>query len=341
MNLTLNRGLGVLLIVMGFGGASKAATLEAYTVRDWDITAFSDDQTKKFSHCAMGANYKNGVRLIFSIDRSKNWFMALANDNWRLTEGERYNFNIQLDGMQGRHWMGQAIDGTTLLVPLADSASLFEAFSAARLLTINAANGTYRFSLDNSRAALDAVAACTLRHLQAENTNPFGTPGNPFERAPSGPAASDDAAYYSEAAIVMTNTLSAIGATGYRLVPVEELRKAFKGNHAVWVGAGAAGSLRILPKATSVSDVAAELLASSSSDCDGRFMSGKSAAGKALKVVAVCDAKTGKMANYQYIVSPRPQGGLFLFAVVALDENANSANSASKVGDLILASLEK
>jgi hypothetical protein len=310
-------------------------------IRDWEIWAFSEDKTAKFSHCAVGANYKNGVRLIFSIDRSKNWSMGLANQNWRLTPGTRYNFDIQLDGIQGRHWFGEAVGQTLLRVPLADSASLFEAFSAARLLTVNAANGTYRFSLDNSRIALDAVAACALRHLQAENVNPFGPPSNPFERAPSGPAASDDGAFYSEAAVVMTNTLSAIGVTGYRLLSVEELKKQFKDNHAVWIGAGAAGSLRILPDVTSVSDAAADLLAASSSDCDGRFMSGKNAAGKAIKIMAVCDTKSGKMLNDQYIVSPRPQGGVFIFGVFAIHDDANSANAASKVGDLMLASLEK
>jgi hypothetical protein len=341
MNWALRKGLGVLLFIVGLGEASHAALIESYAVRDWDIGAYSDDQTKEFSHCAMSASYKNGILLIFSIDRSKNWFMGLANDNWRLTEGERYDFDIQLDGAQGKRWFGDAVNPKMLLVPLADSAALFELFSAANILTVNAANGTYRFSLSNSRIALQAVAECTARHLAASVQNPFAK-GNPFERAPRSPGSGrDDGAYYSEGAVVMTNVLSSIGATGYRLAALEELRKDFKGYHAVWIGKGAAGSLKILPDAASIPDIGADLLAASATSCDGKLASGKTSAGKALKIVAVCDANSGKILNYQYIVAPRPQGGSFLFSIVALEDDAASVNSASKVGDLMLASLQK
>jgi hypothetical protein len=162
---------------MALAGSARAEIIESYMVRDWVIGAYTDDDTKEFSHCAMRASYKNGVILVFIINRDRRWFMNLANEVWNLTEGRKYSFDIDLDGRTGESWVGVAISQNVLSVPLANQASLFELFSAAHLLTIRAANGTYRFDLANSRVGLEAVAACTARYLEA----------NPFAGAPKGP----------------------------------------------------------------------------------------------------------------------------------------------------------
>ena len=207
------KALSLCILAAVLLGTARADTIESYTVRDWNITAHSNDETKAFSHCAMSADYKNGIVLIFGINRQKEWFMGLANGNWELTEGQKYNFNIEIDGSRGTSWFGIAVTPKALRVPLADHASLFERFSAGKLLTIQAMSGTFRFDLSNSRLGLEAVAQCTARHIARENTNPFQN--NPFARVPKGPGwRPSDEQYYSEAAIVMTNMLSAIGSTG-------------------------------------------------------------------------------------------------------------------------------
>jgi hypothetical protein len=340
MNWVLRTGLGALLTLLWIS-CSQAASIESYMVRDWEIGAYSDDKTKEFSHCGMAASYKNGIVLLFTIDSSKNWYMGLANSNWRLTPGERYHFDISLDNAYGKSWFGDAIDSTLLRVPLADSAALFEQFSASHLLTIRAVNSTYRFSLEGSRVALEAVAACTNRHLAAANRNPFVTV-QPFKKAPEKtPGSSGDEAYYSEGAIVMTNTLSAIGATGYRMAPVETLRKDFGGLHAVWVSSEAAGSLRVAPEARSLPALAASILASLSEDCNGKFASGKNAEGSSLEIIGVCQQTNGKESTYQYVIAPRASGGAYVFSVFALDQEKSSIASAKKLSDLILASSKK
>jgi hypothetical protein len=331
----------LLCCLAAFVGAARAETVETYTVRDWGISAHRDDRTKAFSHCAMSADYKNGVILIFGVSRDKEWFMGLANQNWELTEGNRYNFDIELDGARGNRWYGVAVSANAIRVPLADSASLFERFSAAKLLTIRAASSTFRFDLANSRVALEAVVACSARYLAKENTNPFQN--NPFARAPKAPGSKvNDEQFYSEAAIVMTNMLSEIGSVGHRLLPVQTLRDEFKGYHAIWVGNGAAGSLKILPQSPPLEEVGSLLLSQSAQECDGRFASGKSSVeDKAVKIAAVCEDKKGKVSNYSYIVAQRDGGGAYLFSVVALEQSADSAKEAARVGDLIVASARK
>lgn len=337
MNWAARKVLFIILASLGFFGASNAAVLESYMVRDWNLYAYSDDTTNEFTHCAMAASYKNGIVLIFLIDRSKDWYMALANENWNLTPGKRYNFDIMLDGVKGSNWFGVAVNANMLRVPLADSAALFEQFSRAIMMTINAANETYRFKLDNSRVALAEVAACTARYLASTPASR----SNPFERAPKVPAAGESDAFYSEGTAVMTKMLAAIRSSGYRLLTLEDLKKSFRGYHAVWVGTGAAGSLKVLPTTTSAAELATQLLASASADCKGKFDSGKSVQGQALKIATICEDKTGKVLNDHYIIIPRAAGGFYLFSVVATDQDEASINRAARVGDLMLASARK
>jgi hypothetical protein len=342
---SIRRVLAVIVSGFGFLAAANAATMEAYNVRDWEVGAYSDDKSNEFSHCAMAAGYRNGVMLIFLIDRSEHWYMGLANANWRLTPGEKYNFDIWLDGSRGRNWFGVAVEPTVLRVPLADSAALFEQFSRSQLLTVNAANGIYRFSLDNSRIGLAAVLACTERHLMASSGNPF-VRSNPFRNggaANQQVAAAANPALYSEAAVMMTNTLSSIGISGYKLLPVETVQKEFSGDHAVWFAKGTGGSLRILAEAQSTASVAAAVMAASAQDCDGKFATGKTEAGQALKIEAVCEDKKGTLTTLHHIVTPRPGGGVYVFTVVGLEQDnvAADTGTVAKVGDMILASAKK
>ncbi len=159
------RALAVAIAACGFCGVSHARVIESYSVSGWNIDAHASDKTNAFSHCVMYASYRNGVSLFFSITRSKNWYMGLASRSWKLTTGDTYKFDISLDGAQGTNWTGEAITSSALRVPLEDSASLFERFSRARMLTIRTSNGAFRFKLNNSGVALEEVAACTNRHL--------------------------------------------------------------------------------------------------------------------------------------------------------------------------------
>lgn len=330
-----------LLMAAAYYGSVRADEIESYRVRDWNIGAYSNDETKEFSHCAMGADYKNGISLLFAINREKQWFMVLANENWDLNEGDKYNFDIDLDGSKGTRWFGVAVNSHLLRVPLADSASLFELFSASQMMTIRAMSATFRFDLTNSRIGLEAVSECARRHIAKENSNPFNN--NPFARAPKGPKSkASDEQLYSEGAIVMTNMLSEIGSVGHRLAPVQKLREDYKGYHAVWTGEGAAGTLRIVPDAAGVSQTAAVVLASSSEECDGKFASAKSVVeDKAVKIDAICQDKKDKVSRYNHVVIRRPEGGVYLFSVVALNEEEKSVKSAARAGDLILASVKK
>ncbi len=339
MRWLMRRAGGVLVVIAAlFASAAQASVkLESFTVRDWTVSAYGDEKTKEFTHCAMIAQYNSGIYLIFAIRADGQWYMNLANDNWSLVEGNRYSFDIDLDGATGRSWEGEAISPNILTVPLPGRKELLELFSAANRLTIRTVSTTMSFNLVGSRAGLDAVVDCTRRHIAFRSSNPFA----PTAQRPRGSGSESDETYYSEGAIVMTNMLSSIGVSGQQLVSVKDLREKFQGLHAVWFAGGAAGGLRIAPDASSVADLGTEILASAAQACNGKFASGRKIEGDALSITAICEDKEGKFSNANYIVLTRANGGAYLFSVFALEQNENSAKEAARFGDLIAAAARK
>jgi hypothetical protein len=338
MRITLLRLAFTIVTVLGFIRGTAAAILENSMVRDWAVSAYSNDATNRFSHCAMSAVYKNGVLLMFIIDRDHNWFMALANQQWKLTEGQTYNFSIDLDGAKGNNWIGIAAAPEVLRVPLADSTRLFEKFSAAQTLTISAANQTFRFDLTNSRIALAATASCANRYMAMENT-----PSNPFERRgapPSATAAKKIDALYAEGEAVMTKMLGIMGSTDHTMLPTDVVKAKFENDHAVWVGKGTAGSVRILPKASSLESLGVDLVAVAAKECQGRFATAKTNAPGAVKITAVCQNTAGTV-SAQFIALPRPAGGAYLFVIFTTAQSSEAATSVVKYGDLLMASAAK
>jgi hypothetical protein len=73
--------------------AARAAVVEEFTAEDWDGTAFTDDTTGQFSHCAVYASYRNGSTLYISYQTSESWYLSVANDSWSLSEGGSYAIN--------------------------------------------------------------------------------------------------------------------------------------------------------------------------------------------------------------------------------------------------------
>lgn len=225
----------VLVFVASFSEAGTQM-IEDYKVKTWSVGAYSDDQNFSFSHCAMATSYNSGVTLLFSVDKSKSWSMALTRSDWKLKVGEKYYFNVFLDNASGDKWFGYAITPTLIKIPLSTNSTTFGNFRRSKFLTVVAPNGRFSFSLDNSSEALIALVACVRKHLSSDETitNPFEAKKSPITT----PHGSED--LYAEAAITSTNLLASMGGS-YRLLPLDKVKTDFAGEHAVWVVAGTIG----------------------------------------------------------------------------------------------------
>jgi hypothetical protein len=316
---------------------AHAATLENSRVHGWYLGAYSNDETNEFSHCGMSAPYKSGIYLVFTLDKDKQWFMGLSNPQWQLTIGKKYNFDVELDDARGINWFGIAVTKESIRIPLESTADLFTKFSRSRVLTVKAASGKFQFVLDDSKAALQAMAACTQRYLQ-----PGEVIANPFEVQTTRPITTDPDSFYAEAAITSVNMLAAIGTSNYRFLPIDKIKSEFKSEHAVWMSPGAAGSLRVYPKQEPLENITAALIANSAAQCKGKFATGKnSIENSAFKIEVACKQEDGQLLSYFYVVLPRPAGGSYIFTVFTNDDTASSRDAALKISDTILTSQKK
>jgi len=352
------RELYAALAVIVIASPVQAAVLESYNIRGWSIYAYSNEQTREFTHCAMASTYKSGITLMFSLNKSGQWSMGLFNNNWNLTKGKKYNFDLRLDRAHGENWFGYANSPQLIEIPLPNSESLFEKFRRSEVLTINAANGTFSFILTNSNEALESMAVCADRHKRAIASNPFEKPKNPFEAQPqqaepeqprqteqtqqtqAAPAPSE-AELYAEATVTAVSALAEAGAKGYRILPVDKVKAEFKGHHAVWTAQGSAGALQIYTEPDSLETITSGLIAKAASDCKGKFATGKGFSKNTPKIEVACEQEDGKVLTYFHVVVPRPAGGSYIFTVYSADDSPTSHEEASRVSDLILTSQKK
>ena len=64
-------------LILGLIGAAQADAIRNFNVGNWYAGAYTNDQTKAFSHCAASGHYNSGIFVIFSIDRSLNFKWGL------------------------------------------------------------------------------------------------------------------------------------------------------------------------------------------------------------------------------------------------------------------------
>src|SRR5215217_1389283 len=91
------RSTAVILISL-LAGHAEAATMENFRVNQWFAGSYSNDSTKKFSHCAAAASYNSGVSMLFTINRNYFWSLGFAHPAWDLTPGAKFPIQFTVDG---------------------------------------------------------------------------------------------------------------------------------------------------------------------------------------------------------------------------------------------------
>ncbi|MEN6541101.1 hypothetical protein [Parvibaculum sp.] len=338
--MSITKYLIIAALVLFTTSEARANSIESWQDAGWYMGAYTDDKTGQFSHCAMSANYENGVTLLFAVDRQFGWRMGLNSSTWLLNAGAQYDIGYQVDRGPSGTAKAIAINPNQVTIELQPTSALFRQFQSGRLLTLLTSGQTLYFQLKGTRAALAEILQCTQRHvtqasIPAPNTNPFA-PAVPDTNAAT--ASSD--AYRAEAATLAANVLSQAGVAGFQLVSETNVPPELKGVDAVWVAPGLLGTIKVYsdPK-FSVQDLQASILASDARSCQGKFASGvtpsDNSKGTAIQLFTVCNAG-GTPTPINYTVMRRPSGGAYVFAVAGISKDANSDqpdNSAREVND--------
>jgi hypothetical protein len=149
-----------------------------------------------------------------------------------------------------------------------------------------------------------------------------------------------DADTKTEATILIANVLSAAGISGFRVIPREQIPADLKSNDAVWVAdGGLVGTVRIVSQqgASSTEQLASYLMASDAQSCKGVFASGRyptqQQSGSA-RLRTACDNSDNEATEIDYTIALRPQGGFYVFALVARAAAAASRCSKQAQGSM-------
>jgi hypothetical protein len=343
------------LLLAGAANATPIPGSEHY-VAAWQIGAYTHDNTGAFSHCAMSTAYRSGITMYFAVSANYTWRVGWSHPSWNLTKGQKINIALYIDG-SAANWVTAVAYGPTLaFAELPATASLFDLFRKGYHLTVMAQGNRYDFNLDGTYAALTDLGNCVARYEPGRaqpsanpppiigSAQPPVTPHSASTSAAPTVPASLTAEQRLEATTLVANLLSQGDLTGYRILSpkdVQELKvPALFTWDVVWRSEDVLGAMRIVPSkiAGSTSAIASAMISGDSKDCSGSFASGSTPDDKSkgtTRVFTVC--KTDKQAwEAHYIVTPRDDGGFYLFATFGRAASSEAAASSSNHADGLL-----
>jgi len=164
---------------IGSIGAANAYVQDGLSVGAWTGGAYFDNQTRKFSHCAVGADY-DGIDVVMLYSDS-GFSVAFSDKSWNLKPGEQYDFQLTIDSRWSKRVTGSVPFDGTILVDLGTDQRAISAFRFGNALTLNARRGMFVFNLERTSAAIAAISDCYAAHTRPNESNPFAdNPSNPF-----------------------------------------------------------------------------------------------------------------------------------------------------------------
>lgn len=205
------------------------------TVGGWSLSAH--DRAGKFSHCAISAPYKSGIRMLFSVSGDYSWRVGWTHETWRFTKGQGVDLTLLVDNAGPFALRAIAATESLALAELPAKEGLFDVMRKGSRMTVRAMGNTYAFNLDGTYAALTEVLNCTSRYGGGSGSPPgtsnsVGAPpppapplppsqssaSTPQPRQPTGPNVADRSGKSSAIRLVLGD--------GVELKPQEVFEKA-------------------------------------------------------------------------------------------------------------------
>jgi hypothetical protein len=145
--------------------SAGAATIHTYKVANWNLGAYTNNSTGRFSHCAASARYRNGLTLIFSVTESLDWGISFLNPEWNLREGRVLDIEYRIDNGNTQNASARAVNPRQIVAKLPDSAGLFNQFRYGYRLVVSINDGRpVPFDLRDTNAMLTEVLRCANKY---------------------------------------------------------------------------------------------------------------------------------------------------------------------------------
>jgi ATP-dependent protease ClpP protease subunit len=184
------------LAVLALANApSTAATLQSFDVGAWHGEAYSNDQTRQFSHCAIVNNqFPNGDYLSFVLDRDSQWSMRMGSIRWTMQVGNHVDMGYAVNGSRPIAARGKVITAQSVEILLGDGRTLLSQLRQGARLEFSAGANAYRFDVTAMADQLGALSVCVKQHNRAEPEAPQAESGRQPLRPEPDPAATKKAA---------------------------------------------------------------------------------------------------------------------------------------------------
>ena len=153
---------------------TSAREINRYNVGGWQVGVFTNDQSKRFSHCAASGNYRNGLTLLFSVSESLEWAIGFSSPRWNLTRGRNFEVEFRIDGGRVHRVNGRAVTDRLVRATLPDSVELFNQFRRGLRMVVSINdNPDVTFNLSNTNAMLSDILNCARKYKgYADNDRP-------------------------------------------------------------------------------------------------------------------------------------------------------------------------
>jgi hypothetical protein len=342
--------LAAMLMLVGAGVEAAPIPGSSYKVMAWQVGAYTNDQTGKFSHCAMSTAYQSGITMLFSVSENYSWRVGWAHESWNLTPGQKLNISLYIDGAGPQVVTAVAINKSMALAELPSTMSLFDQFRKGYQLRVIAQGNTYGFNLDGTNAALTEVANCVSRYVP--NARPPAPPapilGTTQQQGPAKPGITTlPAEQRLEATTLAANLLAQGEMTGYRILTAKDIEELdipqLSTWHVVWRSEDVLGVVRIIPQnvAKKASEISSAMLADDSKNCDGKFASGTTPDDKSKGTTRLFTACKSKKTAWEthYIIIPRDEGGFYLLGTFGRSPDKDPADKVAEADGLLRAAV--
>jgi hypothetical protein len=333
----MRRQLVALVLLLGCLVASpqaEAKLLRSYKIGNWLIGVYGHPRSGAFSNCIATASYKNGITLGFVVSRDLRWKIAFSDPRWNLTAGKEVNGAYRVDEGNVRATTAFAIGPNAIQAELPDRADIFDEFRRGRMLSFTGGGDVVQFALtDTSRMLADLLQCARDRGAPPSRPDMLRQASVPPPAAAPPPAAGPTAETRLEATLLATNVLNSLGGAPFEMLERDALPAELRQHDAVWRTAGGMlGSLRVLAdgRASTSAQIKADLLATDSFACKGKFLSGvvpsEHDTSDDFNMFTVCDSGAG--VTVTYILARRPKGGHYLFSLRGTRDEGEAVRSS-------------
>lgn len=323
-----SRLLSCVILVVFLSAPATARTLQSWSYKGWQLGAYGENRSGRFTHCAMSAQYKSGIVLMFSVNREFNWSMGFANDRWRLSSGQSYRVRWQVDQLPVATAAAKALSVQQVEVQLPNQAGVFDSFRRGRQLSVEGEGQTFHFDLTNTFGALNELLKCANTYksppaVSSTNSNPFSSAQQP-----------KNAGLQNEAKVVTAAVLARSGVQNYTFV--EQSPEGAPRYDALWVAGDVIVGLRIFEhiEPEAMQDL---IIATEAKYCTASFASKKlrSETERAFRLATACVTSDATYDAYEYTIVKRVRGGSYVFSVTGLAATPATAGVVEETGSRV------